>query len=1183
MPQGAVAVLIESLFEHKIDRRIEEVIKVDQGDEAIVRDELKEYVVTKSLGRHFAEILERYWETPKKPHEGVGIWVSGFFGSGKSSFAKYLGYGLANRTLMGESAGEILGRQTNDHRVQVLLNQIREQLPTEAVIFDVSTDRGIRAGNQTLTEITYRVLLRSLGYAQDLDLAELELTLEEQGRLQAFEAAYTEQYSTDWNLDKLKPAIALQRASATMHRLEPQTYPTADSWRAAAQSRADITPNLLAERCELLVKRRRPGRTLVFVVDEVGQFVARDIQKMLDLQAIIQALGRVGRGKIWMVVTSQEKLTELVGGLDDRRVELARLRDRFPLEVDLEPSDISEVTSRRLLAKTSAAEKTLQELLNQHRGRLGQNTRLTADNIRLPELTAQNFVDLYPLLPYQVELIINVVSGLRTQTGASKHVGGANRTIIKLAQQLLVHPEVGLAGKPLGALVRLDQVYDLVAGNIASEIRAKIDGIAGKVDHPLAQPVAKAICLLQFAKVAHRTAENLAAVLHPAVDADSRLPEIKEALEKLVKAGQVLLGDGGYRIPNPSEDDWERTRGALAARPGDLARRRADVLKDLWQPQPAHNLRDVRSFKAGLILNNQPLVEGEVNFHLTFADSGSDFDQEAAQARTRSQNDPHSLYWVVPLTEAVHREAEEVYRSDEMISRKARGAQGAEGNLVTEEKQRKLRHQEELRRLLKQAILSGALYFRGNDRSPAPGSADVGKAAAKALGEALPEVYPRFAEAAVRVTAKDLDALLITENLRGLPAVFMDLHLVKEQDGKPLFETESGPLAEILGLIQNRVSYGETASGRWLVEELDRSPFGWSMDLVRLLVVSLLRAGKLEATSKGQVLESALGLDARNTFPNNNLFRQASFRPKVGLEFQHVVEAYKHFKDTFGRDVAALDQTAVATALREELGRREADLADALALLERGGLPGQDLLRGALEPVRAIQRGREDQAILTFNGSYREIRDAMERARGLRDALTEPRQRDLQRAREALARYHGFLAHEPDLPESASTAAGRLEDLLKKETFYRELPAADENARTLEKEYADRHREALESRIRAYEEALERLRGLPDWQTLSPAQKAEVSAPLTERTVRENTASLAVPLLRSDTDACPTWLERAVEQAMRMVDGARLVTVRASAFFGGGIETEEQLEAALEGLRQECAEQIGAGRKVLVQ
>lgn len=168
---------IRDLFASDISRRIEEVIKVDQTDEQIIREELGEYVVTDSIRRHYTEILERYWETPKKPHEGIGVWVSGFFGSGKSSFAKYLGLAVENRNILGQGAGEIFGQRTGDSRIQVLLKSIGEQVPTDAVIFDVSTDRGIRSGSQTITEITYRLFLQSLGYARDLDLAELEIAL----------------------------------------------------------------------------------------------------------------------------------------------------------------------------------------------------------------------------------------------------------------------------------------------------------------------------------------------------------------------------------------------------------------------------------------------------------------------------------------------------------------------------------------------------------------------------------------------------------------------------------------------------------------------------------------------------------------------------------------------------------------------------------------------------------------------------------------------------------------------------------------------------------------------------------------------------------------------------------------------------------------------------------------------
>src|ERR1700694_3389807 len=161
--------LIKSLFANDIHRRIEEVIKVDQTSDDILREEINEYVVTDAIRSHYTNIYDAYRETPNKPHEGIAIWISGFFGSGKSSFAKMLGLSIENRIVAGESAAERFAPRLGDNKSQVLLKAIAEKIPTHAVIFDVSTDRGIRSGNQTLTEIMYGLFLQSLGYAKDLD------------------------------------------------------------------------------------------------------------------------------------------------------------------------------------------------------------------------------------------------------------------------------------------------------------------------------------------------------------------------------------------------------------------------------------------------------------------------------------------------------------------------------------------------------------------------------------------------------------------------------------------------------------------------------------------------------------------------------------------------------------------------------------------------------------------------------------------------------------------------------------------------------------------------------------------------------------------------------------------------------------------------------------------------------
>lgn len=1175
---------IKTLFANDIHRRIEEVIKVDQTDEEIIRDEINEYVVTDAIRSHFTGILEAYRETPNKPHEGIAIWVSGFFGSGKSSFAKMLGLSVANRTVVGESAAERFAHRAGDKKLQVLLKTINEQIPTHVVIFDVSTDRGIRSGNQTLTEIMYGLFLQSLGYAKDLDLSELEIGLEEKGQLARFEEEYKRLFKKDWATEKGKVAFALSEASRVLHSLDPDTYPMADSWVKAVKNKADITPGKLAERVGELMKRRKPGYSLMFVVDEVGQFVARDVQKMLDLQAIVQQLGVKGRGKHWVVVTSQEKLGELVSGLDDKRIELARLMDRFPLQVHLEPSDITEVTSRRVLSKNAAAQTALGKLFDEHRGRLTEHTRLTAD-IKLPELSREAFIDLYPLLPYQIDLIIQIVSGLRTQGGASKHVGGANRTIIKLAQQLLINPAVNLADRPVGDLVRLDQVYDLVEGNIGSEVRAKIAAIPKLVEHPLAQPVAKVICLLQYVKSVHRSAENIAAALHGQVGGDSQLASVKEALRALEAAHQVRQGDDGYRIPTPAEDDWERLRNGIDPKPGDSHRLYQEVLSAFWQPQPSHTLFETKTFKAGLAIHGREITSGDMMFQVHLAEDGKDFDALAAELRTRSQQERKHVFWAIPLTDAIDRETVELFRSKEMLARKERETKGEDTPaLIAEERVRLRRHSDELRRLLKAAALSGRIYFRGNDRSPSDRAVDVGKTAAEVLGQVLPEVFDRFKEAAAKATdvKKGTDALFTAENLQGLPSVFSSLGLLRDEKGKTVFRTESGPLKEVLDRIEERANYGDTASGRYLADEFAKEPFGWDFEVVRLLVLSLLRAGKIEATSKGQTLDTVTGVEARETFSNNNLFRQASFRPKKGIEFEELVKASEAFRDTFGSEVKELNASSIVAELRKEVARNEDTVASALATLTAHRLPGGTVLEDAIGQMKAILRGSEDNAIATFNASHRAIKDAIKRAVELEQVLSEPRLHDLERARKAQRNLWTFLEQEPDIADDLRMRATELEDLLQRETFFKELPAIEQHTRALELEYQRRFDEALDARVAAYTKAFDELVKTPGWTEIDEDQQRRLAEPF-ERGMKRDETGVTIPQLRADRDACDGRLRAAIAELRRIIDGERVVTVSVASYFAGGIETEEQLEAALDGIREECARLIGAGKKVIIQ
>ena len=592
----------------------------------------------------------------------------------------------------------------------------------------------------------------------------------------------------------------------------------------------------------------------------------------------------------------------------------------------------------------------------------------------------------------------------------------------------------------------------------------------------------------------------------------------------------------------------------------------------------------MKVFKAGLYFRERLSVDGDIPVHLVLAEAGQEYGEQIAEARRRSQTETKSIFWVAQIDEAIDRETVELFRSREILSRRERVAQTRdETALVAEEKRRLGRQQDKLRRLLRQSLLTGAIFFRGNDRSPDDTATDVGPTASDVLAQALPEVFDRYEEAAARVSRKDLDSLMTTENLRGLTSVFTDLKLVRDQGGRPVFNTESGPLAEVLSRIENRTTYGEVANGRYLTDEFAKEPFGWEFDVTRLFVIALLRAGKLEATSKGQIIESALSIDARNTFANNNLFRQASFRLKTGLEFTDIVDASERFREVFGREIPELEQGVVANAIREEIHRHDEYLHEVYTTLVKHGLPGTEILRSALDQMRSIRAGDEDQSIMTFNGAYKELKEAIKRGAELTQILTETQLSNLEHARGTLSVTWAVLREEPDVTDEDCKRAEMLADLMAKETFFRELPAIDQHARALVQEHDRRHEEAAQRLATAYAEATKELEATPGWEYLDEEQQERVARELVSRATTNGTASMTIPHLRSDLAACSGRLQAAVEKMLHLVDGNRIVRVAASSYFSGGIETEEQLDQALSGLKEQCLELIGAGKKVLVQ
>ncbi|MFO7640523.1 MAG: BREX system P-loop protein BrxC, partial [Candidatus Competibacteraceae bacterium] len=936
---------IGELLTRDLSRKIEEIIQVDQADEQSVHAEITEYVSTDSIREQYHHLLKAIAEALTDFHESVGVWVSGFFGCGKSSFAKNLGYALQNRTVLGRPFAELFKQQLGDPRISALLDLINAQIPTEVILFEVAKEADTRKVTQRIAELMYTVLLRELGYSEDFDIAELEIELEAEGKLPEFIATCQEELQKDWETVRAG-AQKLSRASAILHQLDPKTYPAADSWAHAQRHRdASISVSKVVERTFELWGRRRPGKALVFIIDEVGQHVARSGDKIEDLRATIEEFGKVGKNLLkarkipapcWIVVTSQEKLDEVVAAIDSKRVELAKLQDRFRYRVDLAPSDIREVATKRVLAKKVEAEPPLKKLFAENQGQLNAALRLERTT-RRTDLNEADFVHFYPYPPHYIDLCIGIMSGIRLQPGAPRHYGGSNRTIIKQAYEMLVSERTALAQKPIGALVTLDKVFELVEGNLSNEKRTDIYQIAERfkndpADGGWALRVAKAICLLEFIRDLPRTEANLAAVLVDEVGKAPPLSEVQAAVQRLQTAQFIRNTEGGWKLQTAQEKNWEtERRGYLEPKPRERNELARTALQHIFDEPAFKTFRyQNRSFRIGINVDGANLGDdGELPLTLGVAEDADELTQRLEEIRTESQQHAHQhdLYWLFCLTPEIDELIAQLHASRRMVDKynqlsAQQKISSDEATCLQDEKTAKNGYETRLRDKLTEAMERGAGLFRGVQKDASALGKGLSEILKKLFGQIVPDLYPKLHMGYRPLKGDEAEHLLKAVDLKVLPKVFYEsdegLALVVKDGAKLVINAHAEVAREVLDYLKSEHSYGNKDSrmGKALEKRFGGTPYGWERDMLRLILATLFRAGEIEVTHQGNRYHNYQDPASRTPFTNNPAFRSSLFSPRQSVGLKTLTQAVRQLENLIGEEVD-VEEGAIATAFKK--------------------------------------------------------------------------------------------------------------------------------------------------------------------------------------------------------------------------------------------------------------------------
>src|ERR1022692_735604 len=900
---------------------IEEIIKVNNDDEDTVYTELTEYVATDRIKTEYERLFAAMAAAPTSPNEGVGVWISGFFGSGKSSFAKNLGYVLANRSVQDTPASTLFLKHFASkgalERVPEYVQFLNRAVPYEVFMFDVQVDLSVQTNSEQIAEVMYRVLLRNLDYAEDYDISELEIELEGEKKLDEFQNLCRQQYKDEWRKIR-KGNQKFARASALLHRLDPKTYASTETWLEIVKHRPSqrLTVKDLVERSFDLCALRRPNKAFAFIVDEMGQYVARSGERLENLRAVVEQFGKESLARLkakkipgpaWIIVTAQEKLQDVYNYLATGRIDLPKLQDRFKHQIDLSPADIREVATRRVLRKKESQEPVLRKLYQDTGANLLQNIKLERSS-RRTDFDEEQFVQFYPYFPHLIDLSIDIMTGIRLQPNAPKHLGGSNRTIIKQSFEMLVSDRTRLADQPVGALVSIDKIYELVEGNIPSEKQKDILDIRQRFDDDqnnpgMASRVAKAICLMEVAKTdLPRTTKNIGALLVQHVAEAPPIIAVAAVLERLKEAQFVRETEDGWKLQTAQEKNWEQEKRSYAApNRNDRAEILRNAVKEVFESAKAAkiNYRSLRSFDLSLNLDGQSITSAgkaaRIPLQLSSVHESEDFAKRCTAISTESlQGDnKDSIHWVFSITRQTESLIEDLHASRRMIAKYDHAASqqqlrdGDKALLQTEHSQRD-RLNSQLLSSLEQNLEAGVGFFRGL-RSEA---GDLGKdlpAMIRALAEkAIPELYPKLEMGSREVDGSEAEELLKQANLSNLPALFhggdKGLGLVTKEGGRFVPNVKAETPQEILTYLKREHSYGEKVTGAKITEEFGGLGYGWSSDIVRLVLAVLFRAGAIEVTHQARRYRNYQEPQARVPFTTTPAFRAASFSPRESID-----------------------------------------------------------------------------------------------------------------------------------------------------------------------------------------------------------------------------------------------------------------------------------------------------------
>ena len=550
---------IRNMFAENINRPINGVIKVDQDTADVIEQEVREYVITRELKKHFISFFDYYSDSFDKPTDDIGVWISGFFGSGKSHFLKMLSYILENKPVGATTTVEMFRKKFEDDPATFMLIDKATRSKTETILFNIDIEGSINKDKTAVLRVFAKMFYNHLGFfGENLKVAMLEQYIDQLGKTEEFRRIFEEKKGKPWVDQRKAFAFNGKFIIPTLMEVLDMSEDDAKRW-FNDKTAVDFSIARLVEDIKAYVGKKPSDFRLLFMIDEVGQYVGTDTDMLLNLQSLTEKIGSECGGKVWVMCTGQEAIDEIIKVRAD---EFSRIQARFKTRLSLSSSSVDEVIQKRILKKKPDVEKTLEGLYHENDSVLRNLFSFSGSVLDIKGYAgASEFAQDFPFVPYQFIIMQKVFAEIRKHGNSGKHLSGGERSMLSGFQEAAQKVQ----DKDEYALVPFFRFYDTVHTFLDSSIRRVIERCEKAADigagiESMDVDVLKLLYLIRYVDDIPANIDNIVILMSDDIRTDKIVlrEKVKDSLNRLMSQNYIGRTGETYHFLTDEEQDIQK-------------------------------------------------------------------------------------------------------------------------------------------------------------------------------------------------------------------------------------------------------------------------------------------------------------------------------------------------------------------------------------------------------------------------------------------------------------------------------------------------------------------------------------------------------------------------------------------------------------------------------------------------